>query len=353
MADLHDIIKASIAEVSEEPAETPDISDDTGAEVAAEPVVEATEVAAVEPVVAEVKTPAEVDELAAELEALGIKAPKEGERENRLPYSRVKKIIANSRKKLVEAHTGELKTREEKLTAAEKRLKDFDAADNLLKTDPDRYLQLLATVNPRYQQYLGVAHKGQQPEVVQQPVVKNEPAPGPDATFADGSKGYSAEGLEKLREWDRRQAVQEAQKLFDARLAPIEKANKTREEQQRANEYRQAQIPIIRNQIAVASKTWGKAFDDDYAKQSEGKSEILKYMQANPDVPFDTCVATVLLPKVQADRTTMRADLLKEINARPKAAVKAPAAASKVGAEPVGERTTEDVIRDAIAGLKR
>src|ERR1700730_527659 len=105
---VEDIIRSSIAEASDEPVT--DTSDHTGAEVVAEPVVEVAEEAAVvaEPVV-EVKTPAEVDELAAELEALGIKAPKEGERENRLPYSRVKKIIANSRKKLMESHTGELK----------------------------------------------------------------------------------------------------------------------------------------------------------------------------------------------------------------------------------------------------
>jgi hypothetical protein len=147
--------------------------------------------------------------------------------------------------------------------------------------------------------------------------------------------------------------VSEARKEFDARLGPIEKANKERAEQQRAHEYREAQKPIIRAQIATASKIWGKAFDDDYAKQGEGKSEILKYMQANPDVPFDTCVSQVLLPKVQAERTSMRADLLKEINARPKAAVKTPVAAAKVDDGGDGNRTTEDVIRASLAGLKR
>jgi hypothetical protein len=345
---VEDIIRSSIAEASDEPQA--DTSDESGAEVVAEPVVEATEEVVVEPVV-EAKTPAEVDELAAELEALGIKAPKEGERENRLPYSRVKKIIANSRKKLQEANAAEIKTRDEKYAAAEKRLKDFDAADHLSKTDAKKYLELLAVLNPEFKQFLGGQ---QQPAVVKPAEVKPDPAPGPDATFADGSKGYSAEGLERLREWDRRQAVQEAQKLFDARLAPIEQANKSREEQQRAYEYRQAQIPVINGQIANASKTWGKAFDDDYAKQREGKSEILKYMQENPNVPFDTCVAHVLLPKVQANRDTMRADLLKEINARPKAAVKTPVAAVKAGAvDPNEIRTTEDVIRESIAGLKR
>ena len=342
---VEDIIRSSIAEASDEP--TTDTSEDTGAEVVAEPVE-----TIVETVVEEIKTPAEVDELAAELEALGINAPKEGERENRLPYSRVKKIIANSRKKLLEAHTTDLKTRDDKYTAAEKRLKDFDAADNLLRTDPAKYLEMLAVLNPAYKQY--ASGQQQQQQVVKPAEVKPDPAPGPDATFADGSKGYSAEGLEKLREWDRRQAVNEAQKLFDARLAPIEQANKTREEQQRAYEYKQAQIPVIRGQIATASKTWGKAFDDDYAKQGEGKSDILKYMQANPDVPFDTCVAAVLVPKIQANRDTMRGDLLKEINARPKAAVKTPVAAVKAGAvDPNEIRTTEDVIRESIAGLKR
>jgi hypothetical protein len=75
----------------------------------------------------------------------------------------------------------------------------------------------------------------------------------------------------------------------------------------------QGRLLNIRAQIDNARNTWGKLFEDDYNLQHEGKSEILKYIQENPDVPFDTCVAHVLVPKAQANRDTMRADILKEM----------------------------------------
>lgn len=343
---LEDIIQSAVTEASD-PVESFDA--DTGATIEADVVVDETPIVEADAeVIPDPPAKVEVDELTAELESLGIHAPKAGERENRLPYSRVKKIVENARKKLVDSHATTIKEHGDKLTAAEKRLKDFDAADNLSRTDAKKYLELLTIVNPEFKQYLA----GSQPAEVKPPVV-DDPAPGPDAKFADGSVGYSAEGLEKLRAWDRRQAVADAQKLFDARLGPIEKANKEREDAQRAYDVRQAQIPAVRNQIATASKTWGKAFDDDFALQGEGKSEILKYMQANPDVPFDSCVAAVLVPKVQSNRETLRAEWLKEQQARPAAAARTPGSTTKVGSEATGPRSMEDIIREQVATLKR
>lgn len=352
MPSTEEIIQSAVDEAV---GDEPDTSDDTGAEVIADadPVVEtpAEEVVA-DPAVEEAKPVVEVDELTAELEALGIKAPKEGERENRLPYSRVKKIVANAQKKLRDSHAATLKERETKFTAAETRAQQLDAIEKMVTGDPRGYMERLAIVNPEFRQFLD--RIGVVPEE-KKPVVADDPQPEPDGKYADGTTGYTPEGLQKLREWDRRQAVAEAEKRFDARLGPIEKAEKVRAQQQRDHEYRQSQIPVINGQIATASKTWGKAFDEDYAKQESGNSDILKYMQANPDVPFDTCVAAVLVPKMLADRNTMRADVLKEVSttsaARKGAAAKGPGSATKSGSE-AGPQTTEEIIKAAISGLR-
>ncbi len=291
----------------------------------------------------------EADPLSKELEELGLKAPVAGERENRIPYSRVKKIIENSRKKLAEANAAALAERDGKLTESEKRLQNMDAVDRLIASDPDRYLGMLAALHPAYKKYLG----GGAAEVKPAPVAASEPAPQPDARFEDGSIGYSAEGLQKLLEWQARQVesrvTKQIEETYTKRFGPIEQNWKS---QQLINE----KLPGIRQQIDTAKKTWGKAFEDDYGKDED--SEILAVMKANdgrngrPFMTFEAAVDRVLVPRALADRNAMRADLLKEINDRPKAAAKgSPAAVS--GADATGPRSTEDIIREAAATLKQ
>ncbi len=349
--DVNAIVSSSVADLHDAAGTTPDMPD-TPVE-APEAPVEAVEAAGDTPVTPDTPVAAiEPDDLTKELEAAGIKALT-GQRENRIPYSRVKKIIENSRKTLAETHEKALKEREERLTKAEERSKHMDAVDRLINEDADKYMSLLAQVNPKYARFI---QQGVVPPVAPKEEYQ-EPAPGPDATFADGTKGYSAEGLEKLRAWDRQQAIKEATKLFNARLEPIEKDRQAREQRERqqrdADDYRAKQIPVVKNQIAVAQKTWGKLFEDDYNRQHEDKSEILHFLRANPTVPFDAAVAQVLLPKLQANRDTMRSDLLKEINGRPAAAVKAPVPAVLAGDTGGGRRSTEDVIRASIAAMKQ
>lgn len=281
------------------------------------------------------------DDIDNELAALGIKAPVEGQRENRLPYSRVRKIVENARKKLTDAHTTELTTRDGKLTAAEARLKLVEQAEQLASTDPDRYLAMLAKSNPAYARFLA------SPAAEAKPAAKAvEARPAPDFTYEDGSKGYTEAGLEKLLQWNADQAVTAAvsrvEETYSKRFGPIE-------EQWKAQQVAAEQMPRINAQIERAVKTWGKTFEDDY--KLNDKSEVLQYMKANPDVPFDACVAAVMLPKAQLDRNKMRADLLTEINARPAAAAKGVLPVAKVGAPATldGPRRLEDVIAEAAA----
>lgn len=325
-------------------------ADDTQAGSGGEPVETGGESVAVSPsasAAAEPEKPAaEVDAVAKELEELGLKAPVEGERENRLPYSRVKKIVQNAQKKLTDAHTAALTERETKLAAAQRKVDEQERINHLAETDPDRFVQMAAAVNPKVWGPLYKKLTSQAPAADAKPaptVTTIGPMPAPDAKFEDGSVGYSADGLQKLLDWNRQQAraeaVTETEKRFTERFGPIEQTFRS---QQEINQ----RLPAIRAQLDRAVKTWGKPFEDDYKKDND--SEILGYLRAHPEVTFDAAVATVLIPKIQAERNTMRSEILKEINARPKAAVRTTPAAVTADSNG-GPQTTEDMVREAIA----
>jgi hypothetical protein len=196
------------------------------------------------------------------------------------------------------------------------------------------------------------------------------PRPETDIVFEDKTRGYSPEQHDKLLSWVANtaaaKAVEDTEKRMLGRLKPIE-------DQFRTAQSMQEELPRIRKQMDEARKLYGSLFDDDYKLANEGKSEILALMQQNkaarqpyldkqmnPPVPyltFEQACAHVLVPKLsskgQADRDSMRTELLDEINKRPAAAARTGATASSAAADS-GPKTTEDIIRESIrrAGLK-
>src|ERR1035437_4885917 len=361
MADLDSIIGAAVAEAAgggddaagdSTSSETPRSADvDTGmAAVAADETASgaaATSADAAAPAVVEPAT----DDLTKELADLGLKPPEDGQRENRLPYSRVKKIVENSRTKLTAGFTTQLAERDAKVTAAEAKVANMAAIDNLISTDPDRYIGMLAALHPdKYKKFLDTGFTGKPaPPPVSPPVVLTTPRPTPDLKYEDGSLGYSPQQHEKLLDWIAADAENKAYARDDAemtkRFGPLEQKYKI--EQTNA-----ALMPGVQAQLEWGKQTWGKLFEDDYKLDS--KSEVLAYMRTHKGIPFEAVLSAVLLPKVQADRTRMRAEILTEINARPRAAARSTPAATTTTPAVTGARDPEDVIRDAIsaAGLK-
>lgn len=296
---------------------------------------------------------AEPDEVDKELETLGIKAPRAGERENRLPHSRVKKIFTNAQKKWAEAHLGELKTRDEKITQHQQELENFRRADELLASDPDRYISMLAAIHPdKYKKYVSGAPTvglADTKSAAVASVAALGPRPAPDHKFEDGSTGYTPEQHEKLLDWvaatAEAKAVARTEEVFTKRFGPIEK-------EWQSNRAIQEKMPVVRAQTAAARKRWGKLYEDEEKLGTE--SGLYKYLTANQHVPFDAAVADYLLPKIHTDRDKIRAELTTEMNARPAAAARTvPTVTSGVKDSSTGERSIEQVIRDSITHLKR
>jgi hypothetical protein len=298
-----------------------------------------------------------VDPYDKELEALGLKPPVEGERENRLPYSRTKKIVTNAIKRTEAKFTSQVQERDAKVATAEKELDIYHRTDRLIEDDPDRFIGMLAAMHPdKYKKFVegvkaSIAAPVQPAKTTEAAIAALGPRPAPDAQYPDGSKGYSAEQHEKLLDWVAQTAEAKAVARTEAQLAerlgPFEK-------ERQAQQAIQEQVPRIKAQADAARKRWGPLYEAE--EKLDLKSPLLAYMKANPSIPFDAACADFFLPKIQADRNTMRADLLKEINARPKAAIKGvPSTTSGAKASVSDEpQSLDDVIKEAMAaaGLK-
>lgn len=337
--DTIDIITEAIEQSTAEPEEThvdaePDPADSSPAAATGTEVSGTGDSATPEGTPeAKLAEPTEAELLAQELEELGIKAPKPGERENRIPHSRTVKIFGNAKKKWeTTVLQPALKERDTKLAEASERLTRIDAVEHLISTDPDQYLKELAAVNPAYQKFLSPSTE--KPEV--ETVPADDPRPAPDAKFPDGGVGYSEEGLQKLLDWTRRQAERAVEgrvsKELDKRLSPFERDRE-------AQQFITRTGPIIRAQIATVAKRWGPLFDDP-----ANQAEITKLMATDKSITLDGAAATVLIPKLQSDRNKIRAELLKEINTRPAAASHSTAVATGGKADASAPRSIEDVI---------
>src|SRR5262249_50680220 len=78
-----------------------------------------------------------------DLDALGT-APKPGQRVNRIPQTRVVKMVKHAEARLAKKHQEELKRHLDRVTEMERQMENYSRADHLIGTDPARYLQMLA-----------------------------------------------------------------------------------------------------------------------------------------------------------------------------------------------------------------
>lgn len=371
-ADTTDIMQAALDEAgfnadgeieTADPDPDPEIVADPDPEVVADPVADPDPDADPDPN-AEVIDPDAVakaaakvtnqDEFDALCDELGFRAPKAGQRENKIPQSRVRARVKTALKKYSEKFGTERTDLTGKLSAADTELQTFRRVDQAIAagaTDPAaarRYIEMLAAVHPAYKAFLGDGSTAAPASTVPQSIKDLGPKPGPDLKYDDGTTGFSQEQLDKRDEWLAASAeirgYERSKKEFETRFGPMETAHKTALE-------RAAEQPRIEARVAAVREQWGELFlaQERTELAKKGSSEIAKYQAAHPGVPFEQVVAAVLLPKLQTDRTKMRTEILAELKRKPVAST-APIAAVKPGAteEPTGPRSTQDVIREAL-----
>lgn len=321
-ANLEDVITDSVSdsELPPEPVET-----ETEAPAAeAAPVEAEASVQTPSPAAADKPEPDEFEK------KFGIPAQSVTGRENRIPYSRVKKIIEKREKDLEASFTPKLAESEAKIKDYEGRLGQVAQFERVMREEPEKFVAMLKTL-PQYQAILAPKAQEATPPAQAQPV---DDMPQPDEKLADGSLVYSMEGLKALNAWNRAQARKEVMDEVQKLYGPIQQEW---QQQQHLN----AMVPQIQAQIAEARK---------WPLFNEHEADIVKALQADQRLSLEGAYRQVVIPRMVPDRDKMRQEILKEIKKAPAASTSAPAQATRPGSQSSGPRTLEQVINEA-AGI--
>lgn len=377
MADMEEIITDAVNDSingTEEVADTPEVetssepveaSTDASSEEQAPEVGESVEVASpARSAAPEADSGEPQDEFS---KIVGMPQMGVGGRENRIPYSRVKKITekavgeiaeaALGRKlnqgekavDVVKAHVAKLPELQTKVTDYEARLEAVARFEDVMANDPEKFLTMLAKV-PAYQGFFDYFRQAQEvfnrqsaaPETPATP----DPAdvmPEPDETLEDGSKVYSMEGLKSLLAWNAKQVESRVNTSYEQRIKQIQDRFAPMETEWQARRKEEAIRPMIQKQIAEA-KTW--------TLFNESEDEILAVLQKDKNISLEGAYRQVVFPKLVAERNKVRQEVLAEVKAAPTATSVAARTASKPVAQPEGPRNMEDVIRAEVEKLK-
>ena len=330
--DLEQLMEDSIQDLL---GDDDDSTEETTTEVEAAPAEEVTEETVTtedastekaEPVATEVSTITDQEAESVEDEfskRFGIQSKSVTGRENRIPYSRVKKIIEKNERdlstKLSKQYEDQYKP---KLTDFETKVKDFEDRfqkvgefEKVMANDPKTFLGILSQF-PAYKPFFDYLEQlsGKEEETTKatptKPVIDPaDPRPEPNKPLADGTKVYDMDGLQALLDWQSRnvekRVLSTVEKTVSQRLAPTEQ-----ERQQK--EYLAKVLPIIDNQIAEARK---------WPMFNESEPEITKALEADKNLSLEGAYRQVVLPKLIADKnnaaTTARQKVLEEMRKKP------------------------------------
>jgi hypothetical protein len=296
----------------------------------------------------------------------GLTPTKPGQRENRIPYSRVKQIAANAETKAesrvaelilgakpaadkpvieqIQARLASFNDASTKVKSYEDRLVHVDVAEKIMMENPEQFLEILPQINPKYAELLTGKRTAEPTTGV---VTGDDPRPEPDIEF-NGQKTYSLEGLEKRFEWERRQAQKEAMAQVDPVLKPIKERA---EAEKRIN--------------AAAAKTVSqvKHAEDNWPNFKEHADEILKTLQDDKPGKLSLMDAyTVVINRkheervaaLTVDHNKVRANVLAELKKTPTSTSTGPSATGVVKNAPKpGTRSLETVIAERVAAARR
>lgn len=321
---------------------------DTPADTSTEPVVEASDASpdATEtpegtagpgsPATRTEEPAAATDAYSAFAKEHGIPPQTPGQRENRLPYSRVKAIVEKAQKKATEPFAKDLETYKGKVTEYEGYLTNVQKFEDIMKNNHMQFLKMLVQI-PGYQeifQQLAGSQAKSAPANGEAAVPAGDGMPEPDMQLADGTAVYSLEGLRKRDEWHAEQVEKRIMGKVQKDYAPLKEAWET-------GNYRAEKLRDVQRQLTEA-RTW--------AQFTENEAEIGKALADYPQLSLEGAYRHVVIPKLQAVRETMRKEIFEEVKKAP-VSTSAPSRTTKPGAEG-GKRSIEQIINDSIDRLQ-
>jgi len=204
MSDMETVIEDAVQDsITPEPIDTSldtssEVVEDTSTETVDEPSSDQLEVKQTGEDLADAAVEAVEDEFG---KKFGLQSQGVTGRENRIPSSRVKKIVAKAESEDQTAAQKEFETQfQPKIAEFETKVRDYEERltrvaqfENILENDPKTFLNMLSEV-PAYKPFFDyISQLSQTPAQQQQPPVLGSEMPQPDQTLTDGSKVYSME----------------------------------------------------------------------------------------------------------------------------------------------------------------
>lgn len=301
------------------------------------------------PVVPATDTVAAVADVPAEDSLDTLKNELAGKRDNRIPYSRVTKIVENAEKKVRAEYEAEV---------APYRTPEFQngvRAMQLADEKPDKFLSALVQADPRYAELLAGAKflaGGEGAPAASSrtaPVEVPEGSLDPDIQLADGTLGYSADTTKAVVQQAVAKVRAEMAEEFRAMLKEEMKGVEPLVTRERQAQMRGEAAERVSKRIAAAEKWPGF---------TENKEPIAEYINAatkrGERVDLHEAYIAVVMPKFRTDEATVRAKIVAEMNKAAGAATRVapgPAKPAVVAADSSID-PVEAAIRESIASLK-
>lgn len=323
-----------------------DVSADSGADDTSTDVSESSEVQSPGARTSEPDAP-EGDDFA---KKFGVNANSVTGRENRIPYSRVKKIADRAAQEAKAAAAKEHETKfQPKIAEYEAKVQDYEGRlgrvaqfEQILENDPKTFLNMLSQ-HPAYKEFFEYVGKAINTPAgtpaPEQRYLDDKSMPQPDQQLADGTMVYSLEGLSKRDEWLARQVEEKAVAAAEARMAkryePIEKEWQSQQHMAKV-------VPVIQKQIAEA-RTWPQF--------NENEADIVAVLKQDPQISLEGAYRKVVFPRLQSSRDEMRTSILAELKKQP-VTTAAPQNATRPVHEQTGPRNLEDIVRQAAEDFK-
>lgn len=289
----------------------------------------------------------------------GIDPQDQRRRENRIPYSQVKKITANAERKLYEGLTGEklaegapigeaitkfstlFKESTAKNSDYESRLASVQQVESIMENDPDRFLTMLPSINPKYAELL----KRDTP-AERERLAAADKLPEPDYDLGEGKRTYTPEGLVKLVKAVAAQARDEA-------LAETDKKYGRIGARYEADQRIESATANFRQHVANAEKNW-----EGFKENAPKVYEQLRLDTTGKLTLHDAYIRTMntvhkeALAAAKVDEAKLREKWVKELKAKPANTSAGSSAGVAKVVDPNKPRDPEDIIREAMAKLK-
>lgn len=258
----------------------------------------------------------------------GIKSKDAAGRENRIPFSRVKKINENAVAKAKTTWTDtELKPVQQKVRVYEERLLGIKQTEDTMFGEPAKFVEQLKSLvfpdgSKPYADLLGGAAGAAKPaEESAVPADDTDLGPEPAPDWKDqptGQTGYTPEGHSKLLAWrdekTYRRAVRDAETRLTKRYGPIEKAFTSHRERAQAH----TELAAATDSLIQDASDW-----PGFTANFKDIEAVLPSIEVPPNTPNPARAALklayekVVYPKLRTDEDAIRARVAAELKGTP------------------------------------